>query len=225
MNNHKIKKLRYFFAGALALSILGLVIALNSRSANDTASKVTGTINVDNGDLKINWDRYPTNDVELSESLNITESGTYHLTGTLEDGLISIDAGTGKVRLILDNVTIKDSAGPAIACYAADDLVIELVGENYLEDGTRYDSSFDEDVTGAIYSKSDLTFQGEGSLKLTANYQDGIVSKDDLKFNDGTYSIVSADDGIRGKDSVYIVTGNFEIKSTADAIKSTNEDT
>jgi len=196
---------------------------INNNHTDNSSTKVEGTISTDNGDLKINWDRYKTIDVELSETLTITESGTYHLTGSLDDGLIIVNAGNGVVRLILDNVNIKNSSGPAIACYSADDLVIELVGESTLEDGTSYSADYDEDVNGVIYSKADLTFQGDGALNLTANYQDGIVSKDDLKFNSGTYNISANDDGIRGKDSVYIVAGDFTIDSAADAIKSTNE--
>ena len=198
-------------------------VVLNINHTNDSGTKVEGTISTDNGDLKINWDRYKTVDVELSETLTITESGTYHLAGSLDDGLIIVNAGDGVVRLILDNVNIKNSSGPAIACYSADDLVIELVGKNTLEDGASYSADYDEDVKGAIYSKADLTFQGDGTLNITANYQDGIVSKDDLKFNSGTYNISANDDGIRGKDSVYIVAGDFTIDSAADAIKSTNE--
>ncbi|MBR3131950.1 carbohydrate-binding domain-containing protein [Candidatus Saccharibacteria bacterium] len=206
------------------VSVLTTSIYLNNQHNDNTANKVTNTISADNGDLKINWNRYPTTDIELSESLIITESGTYHLTGSLSDGLVTIRAREdGVVRLILDNVTISNSSGPAIACYSGDDLVIELVGENTLEDGVTYSAEFDEDVTGAIYSKADLTFDGEGSLDLAANYADGLVGKDDLKINNGNYKITANDDGIRGKDSVYIVDGDFNINAKADAIKSTNE--
>lgn len=208
----------------IIIATLIFAITINNIFTNNDATKVIGTIDADNGDLKINWDRYKTFDINLEGSLAITESGTYHLTGSLEDGLISINPGNdGVIRLVLDNVNIKNSAGPAIACYSGDDLVIELVGENYLTDSEEYPSSLDEDVKGALYSKADLTFQGDGSLNLTANYQDGIVGKDDVKFNSGTYNIVAADDGIRGKDSVYIVNGSYTINSAADAIKSTNE--
>lgn len=203
---------------------IGMTLKLNSNHSNNDASQINNTIDADNGDLKINWERYPTNEIELSESLSITSSGTYHLSGSLDDGLVSMNLpSNGVVRLILDNVNITNHNGPAIACYSGDDLVIELVGESNLEDGTSYDTSYDEDVVGAIYSKADLTFQGEGSLKLTANNLDGIVGKDDVKFNSGIYTITAVDDGIRGKDSVYIVDGNFIIESGADAIKSTNE--
>ena len=215
------------FVGLILIVLLVVAIVLNDNHTNNSGTKVEGTISADNGDQKINWERYPTTGIELSESLNITTSGTYHLTGTLSDGLISVKVSDndGVVRLILDNVTIKNSSGPAIVCYSGDDLVIELIGENTIEDSAKYSSDFDEDVKSVIYSKADLTIGGDGILNLAANHQDGIVSKDDLKFNGGTYSIKSADDGIRGKDSVYIVAGTFNIDAAGDAIKSTNETT
>ena len=208
--------------GVLLLVVVGLAVALNFN-LNTIDNAASDVIDIDNGDAKISWDNYPTYEVDLNDSYNITAPGTYHLTGTIEDGGVLIKvADNAVVRLILDNVSIKNSSGPAIACYNGDDLVIELVGSNYLEDGSSYGSDYDEDVKGAIYSKADLTFDGEGSLTLKANYQDGIVSKDDLKFNGGTYNITAKDDGIRGKDSVYIVDGDFTILASGDGIKSTN---
>ncbi|MBQ9018445.1 carbohydrate-binding domain-containing protein [Candidatus Saccharibacteria bacterium] len=212
--------------GAIALATIITVVALNITHTGNGSDKIEGTITTDNGDLKINWGRYPTYDIELADTYTITSSGTYHLAGTITDGAVIVNADAeAKVRIILDNVTIKNTSGPAIACYNADDLVIELIGENSLSDGDSYFADYDEDVTGAIYSKSDLTFQGDGTLNLTASYQDGIVAKDDLKFNSGTYIIDAVDDGIRGKDSVYIVDGNFTIRASGDTIKSTNETT
>lgn len=214
--------------GAVGLAILLVVaIVLNEHAPSvSPANLAASIIDSDNGDLKINWNRYNKYDVSLSDesSLTITSPGVYHLTGAADYPVI-VNAGTNAVKLILDNVAISNQSGPAIACYAAEDLVIELIGENELSDGSAYDGSYDEDVNGAIYSKSDLTFEGSGSAIITANYQDAIVGKDDLKFASGSYEIVSADDGIRGKDSVYIVDGKFSITSKEDAIKSTNATT
>ena len=219
------KNLWWIIVPIALAAVTAVAIMLNSQTANDSGTKIEGTIATDNGDLKINWERFPTKDINLSSSLTIAQSGTYHLTGKIENGSITIKTAglDGVVKLILDNVTINNDNGPAIACYNGEDLVIELVGENTISDGETYTAVEDDDVNGAIYSKADLTFQGDGTLNLTANYQDAIVSKDDLKFNSGTYSIVASDDGIRGKDSVYIVDGIFAIESGADAIKSTNE--
>ena len=125
--------------------------------------------------------------------------------------------------MILDSATIFNPTGPAILCYSAEDLVIETAGQSTVISGTTYDSSYDEDITGTIYSKADLTFQGTGELSITTGYQDAIVGKDDVKFNTGTYKIAAADDGVRGKDSVYIVDADLTIDATATAIKTTNE--
>ena len=215
---------RWFLAIAAVtvLLVVGIILNINHAVVGPTVS--TSALDIDNGDLKINWDRYATTNLELTESLTISNSGVYHITGSLENGSILVNAGaSGEVKLILDNVSIKNSTGPAISCISGDDLVIELVGENYLADGTKYSADLDEDIKSTIYSKADLTFEGDGELTVTANYQDTIVSKDDLKFNSGTYHITATDDGIRGKDSVYIVDGTFDITAKGDGIKSTNE--
>ena len=197
-----------------------LVLNLNYNTGTNTN---TGIIDIDNGDTKIDWDAYPSYEVELSGDYDVTAPGTYYISGSTIDGGISIKLNeNGVVRLVLRGVSITNSTGPAIACYSGDDLVIELEDSNYLEDGKTY-TGLDEDVKGTIYSKADLTLKGSGSLELVANYQDGIVSKDDLKINGGIYNITSADDGIRGKDSVYIIDGKITIAAKGDGIKSTND--
>lgn len=217
------RDLRWLFIGVILIAALIIAIVINSDSEKNTSTRIAEIIDIDNGDLKIDWSRYQAVDVQLEDTYTIRESGTYHLTGMLDGGNIVVDAGLGDVRLILDNVSIYSDNGPAIICNAAEDLVIELVGENVIEDSEEYSSAYDEDVTGAIYSKADLTFQGNGSLNLSGKYLDAIVGKDDVKFNGGTYNIVSNDDAIRGKDSVYIVDGNFTITAATDGIKVTNE--
>lgn len=206
--------------------LVALAIIINNNYAHngDNASNISGSIDIDNGDTKINWERYPSYEAELSETYTITSSGTYNLTGEIKDGAIIVKADAEAViRIVLNNVKIKNSNGPAIACYMADDLVINLQGDNYLEDGTSYTSDWDDDVTGVIYAKSDLSFDGEGTLTLKGNYADGIVGKDDLTFRNGTYEITANDDGIRGKDSIHIENGDFTIRATGDGFKSTNE--
>ena len=217
--------------GVAAIIVLLVVLlvggaVLNFTSSSSNTRTAADNLEIDNGDTKIDWSRYETFDVALSGSYEITKSGVYNLTGEISDGLITVNASKeDKVKLILNGVTIKNSAGPAIYVVAADDTVIELAEgtENILEDGSSY-ANYDEDVKGVIFSKDDLSFTGTGKLIVTANYQDGIVSKDDLKFNSGTYVVTAKDDGIRGKDSVYIVDGDFTISAGNKGIRSTNEE-
>ena len=58
-------------------AVVGTTIYMNRDHELTDANKIENTISADNGDLKINWERYPTTDIELTESLDITESGTY----------------------------------------------------------------------------------------------------------------------------------------------------
>lgn len=220
--SEKARKLLLLFVPLVA--VISLAIVINQHKNNDTVTKFAKTLNIDNSDENINWHRYPTFDINLAETLKIVKPGTYHLTGMLEAGGVEVAVAKGEsVKLVLDNVMIKNPSGPAILCREADDLVIELRGENILEDGMDYADIDDEDIKGAIYSRADLIFEGSGILNLTANFGDGIIGKDDLKLKSGVYNITSKDDGIRGRDSVYLKNGQFSINSGADAIKTTND--
>lgn len=205
------------------IATLIVAVILNVNNKSNPPGITEEDLALDNGDEKINWASYETMDIDPSNVTAINKAGVYRLSENTINQPLIIDANNDDVKIILDNATIENPTGPAIACYSANNLVIELIGENYLTDGASYDSIYDEDVSGVIYSKDDLVFQGDGTLHLTAKYQDAIVGKDDLKFRGGYYQIDATDDGIRGKDSVHIVNGNFTISSKADAIKSTNE--
>lgn len=161
-------------------------------------------------------------------SVTITAAGTYALSGTLSDGQIVVDVqDEGTVRLVLNGVDIHDSDSAAIYIKEAGKAIITLQEgtENAVLDGSTYvyaDDTTDE-PSAAIFSKADLTMNGTGKLSITANYNDGITSKDDLKIMAGTIEIEAADDGIVGKDMVAIQDGNFTITAKGDGIKSTND--
>ncbi|MGM9882150.1 MAG: carbohydrate-binding domain-containing protein [Bacilli bacterium] len=207
----------------LVLSLCLIFLLLNKKNKVEEVQDINININADNGDEKIDWSIYTPVTISLTESVNITKDGVYNLTGTISNGNITVNT-TGNVKLILNNVNIKSNNGPAIYIEKAKDVLIYLEENttNTLEDSTTYNGTYSE-IDGALYSKSDLTLDGEGSLIIKSNYEDAIVSKDDLKIKNGKYIISSNDDGIRGKDSVYILNGTFDITSSGDGIKSTND--
>lgn len=183
----------------------------NSKSSTESIKAPEISLSDDN-----DWSNYKTYNIELSnEVVNITEEGVYNITGTLNDNNIVINT-EGNVKLVLNNVTIKNSNGPAINVENAKNVYIELIGENKIDVNTT------EELDAAIYSCDDLFFEGTGSLTITSN-MDGIKSKDDLTIYSGIFNIESSDDAIVGKDSVSIINGTFNITSTGDAIKTTNE--
>ena len=210
--------------------LVGLIVLLllytNKGSENNTSSNSTNSSNTSNTievkENNVDWDSEEEKEVSDSENgVNITESGTYTLTEEI-NGQVVINT-SGNVKLILDNVTIKSSNGPCILVQEADNVLIYLEegSTNVLEDSASY-TGFEEE-TATIFSHDDLTIDGEGTLKVNANYEDAIVSKDDLTINSGTYKITSIDDAIRGKDSVYIKNGSFTINASGDGIKSSND--
>ena len=157
--------------------------------------------------------------------MSITNSGTYHLTGTLENGSISVNVGDDDiVKLVLDNVTITNLNGPAINVENAKKVIIILEegSTNKLVDGETYDV-LDEDINACIYSKDNLIINGSGTLEVTANFEDGIVSKDNIKIIGSNVKVNSKDDAIKGKDYVLVKDANIEITSKGDGIKSTND--
>lgn len=221
----KDKKNEIFLVFLLAFAlVLGSVLNFNS---NQNISINTSGIDLDNGDKKINWSKYSIFDVDLSESFTIQNSGIYHLSGVL-NGMITVDVGNdvGVCKIILDNVSIFNETGPAIYIRSANDIVIETAKNSFnkLVSGDFFEGFEDEKVNGVIYSKGDLSFYGAGELYVESNYEDAIVSKDDLAIRSGEIKIKSVDDGIRGKDSVYITGGVLEIEAKQDGIKSTNDE-
>ena len=144
----------------------------------------------------------------------ISKGGSYTVTGEHEAIVINTKED---VQLTLQDATIKNDNGPAINVESAGKVTIVLKGKNTITATTT------DDLDGAIFSKDDLFFSGDGSLELTSNL-DGIVSKDSLTINGGNYEINASDDGIRGKDSVEITDGSFTITAGGDGIKTTNEE-
>ncbi len=209
----------------ILLTILILVVcttAFFQADRNDGAKTILNTIDIEDNDTMVNWGNYPTENIVLTKSLEITKPGTYYLTGTIDNGYIHIKSDKDSpIRLILDNATIRNDTGPGIYCESTNLLSIELVGENTIEDGRTYNMA--SDISGAIYSESDLSIGGQGSLSVIANYSDGIVGKDDLKIKSGDINISSKDDGLRGTDSVHILGGKLIIDSAGDSIKTTAE--
>ena len=213
------KKQKIIFVGViLVMAVIGVLLYhfTSTNQENNQAKNIEEILEKAKEKSDIDWSNYQEKTIELTSSYTITSEGIYHFTGTLENGNIEVNTN-GEVKIILDNVSITNSNGPAIHIISAGNTYIELTGENKIESLTT------EELDGAIYSKDDLFILGDGSLSVTSN-QDGIVSKDDLTILDGIISITSNDDGIRGKDSVTIQNGQITINAKGDGIKTSNEE-
>lgn len=160
--------------------------------------------------------------------LTITKEGTYVVTGNLSDGQIVVAAAdTDKIQIVLNGATINCADNAPIYVKSANKVFITLAANtvNTLTDGSAYAQTDDNTVDGVIFSKADLTLNGEGTLNITANYKDAIVSKDDLVITGGTYTISAAKNGLSAKDAVKIKDGTITITApNGKAITSQNDE-
>ena len=160
-------------------------------------------------------------------TVTITMPGEYLLTGSLSDGQVRIDCREdGKVTVNLQDVRIHNETGAAIAVgYVKPRVRVSLMAdtENELSNGRDLVYEEEDEPNGVLFSRSDLTIEGSGTLKVTAGAMDGIVSKDDLKIEGGTLVVAAPRHGIRGKDFVEISAGDITVTAGKDGIRSNND--
>lgn len=213
----------------------------NSEDANIPTEPLI--IEYSNRDKDSSWDEDSATKIELSDTkaeidgegasfqdntLLIYKAGTYLVSGGLTDGQIKISVTkTEKIQLFPEKINISCSDNSPILIEQADRVFITLVSgsKNTLTDGSQYTLADGEDEPDAIiFSKDDLTINGEGSFTIDAKYNHAIYSKNDLIITSGKYNITSINDRLKGKDRVAILDGKFEINAGGDVISSNNAD-
>lgn len=225
------------------IAVILSVLLLSSCDKKNTASVITSsggkantsvsTDNMDfdfsNKDTEYDYDESEATVIKESEdAVKITAAGTYVITGRHSSITVSAP-DSAKVRIILKNATVQNSSGPAIYITAADKVFITAYKGtvNTVSDGSTYSSDFDgTNVDGAVFSKAELTLNGEGTLNVTGSYKCAVVSKDDLIICGLTLNAKSLGSAIEGKDCVKSKDSTVTVTSSGDGIKSTNsEDT
>ncbi len=161
-------------------------------------------------ELQIPWDA----------TLQLTEAGAYRVSGR-QQGQICIDVQDQIVHLILENLELHSNNGPAIYVRSAAKVVLTVPEgtESTLSDSAYY-SRFPE-AEGCVFSASDLTINGSGSLNVNSYFEDAIRTKDFLKILDTTLTIRSKGDGLRGNDGVILQNADVRIQCEAIGIHAT----
>lgn len=160
------------------------------------------------------------------QTVTITAEGTYIFSGTLSEGQIVVDADNAKVQIVFDNVDIICASSAAVYVKSAEKVFVTLAegSQNTLRNTDGYVAIDDNNIDAVIFSKSDLTLNGTGSLTIVSAEGHGIVSKDDLKITGGIYDITAAGHALSGKDSVRIADGTFILTAEKDGIHAENAD-
>lgn len=198
---------------------------INNMSAVTEISTDDMDFELSNKDTTYNYDESEAKTIANSEkAVKITAEGTYVVSGEHESITVSAP-DTAKVHIILKNATVSNTSGPAIYIENADKVFITAYKNttNTLSDDTSYTGDFkDTNVDGTIFSKTDLTLNGEGTLNITGNCKCGAVSKDDLIICGLNLTVKSTGCALEGKDCVKIKDAAITVSSGGYGIRSTN---
>lgn len=195
-------------------------------------------------DLEGTWDESEAVAIELSDTgstasgegvsvdgstVTITAEGTYVVSGTLSEGQLVVDADeNAKVQIVLSSANITSASSAALYVKSADKVFVTLASgtNNSLATTGDYVAIDDNNIDAALFSKEDLTINGQGTLTVSSAAGHGIVSKDDLKVCSGTITVEAAKQALSANDSVRIAGGVLNLTSGTDAIHAENtEDT
>ena len=186
------------------------------------------------GDFKI--------DTEVSDgytidgnTVTITKGGEYVLSGALNGNIVVNAAEDEKVELMLAGVSITSSNASPIYAVNADKLTItakggtfnEIIDERTANADTDEGSGAEDASVGnaAIYSAVDMNIKGQGTLIVTASYNNGIQSKKDLEVKNLTLKCTAVNNVLKGNDSLTIESGGLTLISTqGDGLKTSDSD-
>lgn len=158
----------------------------------------------------------------------ITKAGEYTVAGLLSEGQLIVDAGDeDEVTIVLNGTSITCSSGSPIYVKNASEVKIKSEENSFNEviDNRAEATEDSSDVAGnaAIYATCDLKLVGKGALVVTANYNNGIQSKDDLSFKNVIVKVTAVNNAVKGNDAVDIESGNIiAISAKGDGIKTSN---
>lgn len=190
-------------------------------------------------------DKHTAEEANQHTVVNITEPGTYRISGSLSYGQIFVDLGdeaerdeNAKVTLVLDNVDITCTVAPAIFFYRVYESDTEFIAydEGELEE---YTANPNQDTTKAganvvIADGSENNIEGSYVARI---YKDNEEAKKLHKYdgafysrmtmnvdgNDGVLNITAENEGLNSERHLTIHGGKINITAENDGIN-TNED-
>ena len=158
------------------------------------------------------------------QDIAITAAGTYVLTGSARNVTVTVEADKeDKVQLVLEGLDLTNDDAPAIYVKSADKVFVTTATDSALSVTGSFVKDGDTNLDGVIFSKSDLTLNGTGTLTV-ASSKNGVVGKDDLKVTGGTYVISANKKALEANDSIRIADGVLELTAGTDGLHAENDE-
>ena len=182
----------------------------NTQYDETTASK----INLLGETVSVSGDGVSTTD----STVTISKAGTYVISGESNGLQLKVDAEKeADIHIIFKGVTMTNTNAP-INIQKANVVTITL------EDGTNNtlsDSSknSDEKANAVLFSKVDLIINGNGTLNINAQKNNGIKANDELNITHTNMSIVAKDDAVKVDNDDNLSVGNMFLSDNTITIK------
>lgn len=148
-----------------------------------------------------------------ANKVTITQAGTYHVSGTLTDGQLVVDADKDdKVQIIFDGVSITSNSGAAVDIQNADKVIIDVQAgtTNTINDadGNNQDA--------AIFSRTKLSIFGTGTLNVNGNDSAAIHSEGGVILKESTFTFNADADAVNTDHNITIYSGNLSVNAGGD---------
>ena len=159
--------------------------------------------------------------------ITLTGAGTYLISGSLTNGQIRINAAdSDKLHLVLQGVSIRSEGSAALYVLNADKVIITLASDtiNTLASAGVYLTDENANVDAALYSKKDVSINGDGTLHISSETGHGVAVKADLVMMDGNYTVSGAKHALSAKNSIRIKSGTYILTAGTDGLHAENAD-
>ena len=235
-----MKNKKYIILVVVLVIVLACLIGyfIKDNSSNNTNNSNYSEKNNSTNSTSVTNDTYSTSDmftdrdleqtvditdatkytVASGKDINITKEGVYVVSGTATNSTIYVEADDeAKIQIVLDGVNITNTNFPCIYVKSGDKVFITTSADSSLTVSGTFKADKDTNTDGVIFSKSDITLNGEATLTINST-DNGVVSKDDLKVTGGTYNITATSKGLQANDSIRIADGTLAIKAGTDGL-------
>jgi hypothetical protein len=164
--------------------------------------------------------------LEDGKDVVIDKEGVFVISGEYKDAMIIVEVDkTEKVQLVFDGISIVNEDKPVVYVKSGDKVFVTTTdSKNDISVTGEYKADGETKLDAVVFSKTDVVFNGIGTLDINSETGNGISSKDVLKITGGTYNIVALKDGLEANDSIRIYDGEISINSSNDAMHSENDE-